>query len=238
MLSPRISELAPVLAIIDEDEHSARWLRSTLAAANYRCLSFRSYSEAELQIDALGIKAVLLDLAYPSSARMEAIRGIRSASDVPVLVVTAGADERDKVSSLDAGADDYLTKPIPQGEFLARIRVALRHGRARNNPPGGRVQVGELSLDLLAREVTLRGARLSLTPTDYKLLSLLARNQGRVVPHRRLLQEAWGPNARDPHYLRVYMARLRRKLDPERTGLQYIVTEAGVGYRLLSKPKF
>jgi two-component system KDP operon response regulator KdpE len=238
MLGPRISELAPVLAIIDDDELSAHWLHQTLAAADYRCLSFRSYSEAELRIDALGIKAVLLDLASPSCARMEAIRSIRSASDVPVLVVSADADERDKVSSLDAGADDYLTKPITPGEFLARIRVALRHGRARSNPPGGRVQVGALNLDLLAREVTLEGTRLSLTPTDYKLLSLLARNQGRVVAHRRLLQEAWGPNARDPHYLRVYMARLRRKLDPERTGLQYIVTEAGVGYRLLSKPMF
>jgi two-component system, OmpR family, KDP operon response regulator KdpE len=238
MQGSMISELGSVLAIIDEDEHSAHWLHATLAAADYRCVSFASYSEAELQIDALGIKAVLLDLASPTSARIEAIRSIRSVSDVPVLVVTAGADERDKVSSLDAGADDYLTKPLTAGEFLARIRVALRHGRARGNPPGGRVRVGELNVDLLAREVTLQGTRLSLTPTDYKLLSLLARNQGRVVPHRRLLQEAWGPNARDPHYLRVYMARLRRKLDPERSGLQYIVTEAGVGYRLLSVPKF
>jgi two-component system KDP operon response regulator KdpE len=236
MHSDRASELGSVLAIIDADMRCAHWLDATLQAADYRCLRFPGYSESELKIDALAIKAVLLDLTT-ASARIEAIRSIRAVSDVPVLVVTSSAEEGDKVSSLDAGADDYMTKPVAAGELLARVRVALRHGRARRHSPGGRVQVGDLSLDLLSRDVLLRGARLALTPTDYKLLALLARNLGRVVSHRQLLQEAWGPNARDPHYLRVYFARLRRKLDPDRTGLRYIVTEPGIGYRLLLQPK-
>ena len=237
MHGARIFEQSPLLAIIGTDAGAAHWLHSTLEAADYRCLSFATHDDCERQIDALDIKAVLLDDAGPTATRIQAIRGIRSVSDVPVLIVTECAEERDKVDSLDAGADDYLTKPVAAGEFLARVRVALRHGRARGRALGGRVRVGDLSLDLLAREVTLAGVRLALTPTDYKLLTLLARNQGRVVTHRQLLQEAWGPNARDPHYLRVYMARLRRKLDPQRSSVQFITTEAGIGYRLLSEPK-
>jgi two-component system KDP operon response regulator KdpE len=115
------------------------------------------------------------------------------------------------------------------------VRVALRHGRARRAGRGGRIQIGELRIDLMSREVRLKDERLLLTPTDYKLLALLARNVGRVVPHEQLLHEGWGPNACDPHYLRVYMARLRRKLDPARTGERYILTEAGIGYRLLTE---
>jgi two-component system KDP operon response regulator KdpE len=168
---------------------------------------------------------------------LNAIRRIRSASDIPIVVVTERADEQDKISALDAGADDYLTRPLGAGEFLARMRVALRHGRARRGPHGGQLAIRDLRIDLMKREVSLRGLRLALTPTDYKLLSLLARNVGRVVSHEQLLQEAWGPNAHDPHYLRVYMARLRRKLDPERAGTRYIVTEAGVGYRLVAEEK-
>jgi two-component system KDP operon response regulator KdpE len=236
-MASRISGLGPLLVIIDEDRQFARWLRTTLERADYRCLEFSSYPEAAVAVEAQHATAVVLDLAAFELDRLGVIRSIRSASDVPILVVTERAQERDKVSALDAGADDYLTKPIAAGEFLARVRVALRHGRVRRGPRGGRVQVDQLSIDLLRRDVSLRGVRLALTPTDYKLLALLARNVGRVVPHEQLLHEAWGPNVRDPHYLRVYMARLRRKLDPERAGVRYIVTEAGVGYRLLSAPR-
>jgi len=224
---------APLVAIVDEDSLSRAWLRATLEGAGYRAESFASYADFQPRFGECGAEAVLLDLAAPELARLDAIDSIRKLSELPIVVVTANAAERDKVSALDAGADDYLLKPLTAGEFLARVRVALRHGRARRLPHGGRIEIDALSIDLVTREVTLAGARLSLTPTDYKLLALLARNLERVVPHRQLLQEAWGPNARDPHYLRVYMARLRRKLDPERLGMRYIVTEAGVGYRLV-----
>jgi two-component system, OmpR family, KDP operon response regulator KdpE len=222
-------------AIVDDDPAFSRWLRVTLEGAGYRCTEFRTYPESGIDVERLGLNAVLLDLAVPALDRHGAIRRIRALSEVPILVLSARADEQDTVSALDAGADDYLVKPLSAGEFLARVRVALRHGRARRAPHVGPVRVSELEVDLLRREVYLRGQLLALTPTDYKLLSLLARNLGRVVPRQQLLHEAWGPNARDPHYLRVYMARLRRKLDPERAGTRYIVTEAGVGYRLLAE---
>jgi two-component system KDP operon response regulator KdpE len=224
----------PVFAIIDEDPGFSRLLGATLEAAGYRASEFRSYTEFELNVAGSRVDAIVLDLAAPKLDRLAAIHGIRAASEAPILVATERADELDKICALDAGADDYLIKPLSSGEFLARVRVALRHGRARRVPHSGRVAIDELSIDLLRREVSVRGARLALTPTDYKLLALLARNLGRVVPHEQLLREAWGPHARDPHYLRVYMARLRRKLDPERAGLRYIVTEPGVGYRLLA----
>jgi two-component system KDP operon response regulator KdpE len=226
-----------LLAIIDEEPRASRWLCGILETAGYRCLQFDGYHESRFDVAAAELGVIVLDLAAPSLDRLGTIRSIRSVSDVPILIVTERADEQDKIAALDAGADDYVTKPLGSGEFLARVRVALRHGSARRGTLGGRVQLGELSIDLLSREVQLFGQRLALTPTDYKLLALLARNVGRVVPHEQLLHEAWGPNARDPHYLRVYMARLRRKLDPDRAGTRYIVTEAGIGYRLLAAPK-
>ena len=237
MQSARNPEPVPCLAIIDEDARFARYLCATLQAAGYRCATFSSHSALGSAIEQLGAQAVLLDLAAPELKRIEVIARIRAASAIPVLVLTASDDEADKVSALDAGADDYLTKPVATGELLARLRVAQRHGRARRHSSGERVTSGELSVDLLTREVSVRGIRLSLTPTDYKLLALLSRNIGRVVPREQLLHEGWGPQARDPHYLRVYMARLRRKLDPRRTGVRFITTETGIGYRLLTVPK-
>ena len=224
--------LGPALAIFDEDPEFASNLCLMLTAEGYRCRSFSRFSESELALDARDAKAIVLDLAATELDRVEAIRCIRAESDVPILVVTADSREREKVRALDAGADDYLTKPLAAGEFLARVRLALRHGDACRGSSGKLIEVGDLRIELVSREVTLCGLRLALTPTDYKLLALLARNQGRVVLHEQLLREAWGPNARDPHYLRVYMARLRRKLDPARVGLRFIVTEPGVGYRL------
>src|SRR5450432_1404630 len=180
-----ISGLGPLLGIIQEDPHFSSGLRATLEAADYRCVELPS-SESNLNIDDLGVSAVVLDLAASGPESLGAIRSIRDTSEVPILVVTERAQEQDKISALDAGADDYLTRPLAAGEFLARVRVALRHGRARRGPHGGQLAIGELSMDLLSREVSLGGSRLALTPTDYKLLALLARNLGRVVAHQQL----------------------------------------------------
>ncbi|MET0790603.1 MAG: response regulator transcription factor [Polyangiaceae bacterium] len=225
----KASESALEIAVFDEDSSFARGLCAMLTTEGYCCRAYSSFVASELAVQALDV--VVLDLGAPRFARLEVIRHIRSLSEVPILVVTADHRERDKVVALDLGADDYLTKPIAPGEFLARVRVALRHSGARG-PVGAQVALGDLHINLERREVSLRAVRLALTPTDYKLIALLARNVGRVVSHARLLQAGWGPNAHDPHYLRVYMARLRRKLDPERSGSRFIVTEPGVGYRL------
>jgi len=222
-----------LIAVIDEDAAARRSLTTALTSAHYRFASYADYeSAARTPNFPDSFQALVLDLAAPELGRLEVIAAVRARSEVPLIVVTALGAEADKIAALDAGADDYLVKPLLEGEFLARMRVALRHGRARRGPAGGRVEVAGLVIDLLGREVTLHGVRLDLTPTDYKLLALLARNRGRVVPQQQMLHEAWGPHARDPHYLRVYMARLRRKLDPARVGTQYISTEPGIGYRL------
>jgi two-component system KDP operon response regulator KdpE len=221
------------IAVFDEDPQFTSSVCAVLTAEGYRCRAYPSFVQPEFDVHALEV--VVLDLEASELGRLEAIRRIRRSSEVPILVVTADSREENKVLALDAGADDYLTKPIAPGEFLARVRVALRHSRARG-PSGAQVALGDLHIDLVRREVTLGAGRLALTPTDYKLIALLARNVGRVVSHARLLHAGWGPNVHDPHYLRVYMARLRRKLDPDRSGLRFIVTEPGIGYRLTEQP--
>ena len=237
MQGAKSPERGPKIVVIDEDPRFAHYLCATLKPAGYSCSAFTSYESVDPPLEQLSAQAVLLDLAQPELKRIEVISRIRATSAIPILVLSTSNQELDKVAALDAGADDYLTKPVAPGELLARLRVAQRHGRARRHSPGARICSGDLSIDLLTREVSLRGARLSLTPTDYKLLALLARNIGRVVPREQLLHEGWGPHARDPHYLRVYMARLRRKLDQRRSGVRYIATETGIGYRLLPMPR-
>jgi len=152
---------------------------------------------------------------------------------VPVIVLSARADERDKIAALDAGADDYVTKPFAMGELLARLRVALRH--AERTPEGAeRFEAGNLSVDLRARRVTLAGREIHLTPIEYRLLTTLVKHVGRVLTHRQLLQAVWGPgHAEDSHYLRVYMAQLRKKIERDPAQPRHLVTETGIGYRFV-----
>jgi two-component system, OmpR family, KDP operon response regulator KdpE len=165
---------------------------------------------------------------------LEVIRRLREWTTVPVIVLSARGQERDKVTALDAGADDYVSKPFGAGELLARIRVALRHtAGASHEGDEAAFKVGELEVDQLRRHVTIRGAEIKLTPIEYKLLTTLVRHAGKVVTHQQLLREVWGPSHEDQaHYVRVYMAHLRHKLEVEPARPRYLLTEPGVGYRL------
>jgi len=177
---------------------------------------------------------VLLDLGLPDVDGLEVTRRVREWSQVPIIVISARGREHDKIAALDAGADDYLTKPFSAGELLARIRVALRHARrAEGGVVEPVVQTGPLTVDLERRRVLLNQAEVHLTPTEYKLLATLARHAGKVLTHRQLLHEVWGLHSSEQnHYLRVYMTQLRHKLEADPARPQLLLTEPGVGYRL------
>lgn len=177
---------------------------------------------------------VILDLGLPDGDGRDFITALRAWSQVPVIVLSARAQEADKVAALDAGADDYLTKPFGVAELLARVRVALRHGRS-GVETGSVVQLGPVTVDLVARRVQRGGEEIHLTAVEFRLLTALLKAPGRVLTHRHLLREVWGPNASEHgHYLRIYMARLRRKLEADPARPRYLVTETGVGYRCVT----
>jgi two-component system KDP operon response regulator KdpE len=173
----------------------------------------------------------LLDLGLPDGDGVELARRIREWSRAPIVVLSARGREEDKVNALDAGADDYLTKPFGVNELLARLRVALRH--AQGGPgEAPALEVGPLRIDLPRRQVTVDGREVRLTPTEWRVLALLARHAGKVLTHRQILREVWGPNATEAHYVRVQMAELRKKLEADPARPRLLVTETGVGYRL------
>jgi two-component system KDP operon response regulator KdpE len=178
---------------------------------------------------------VIVDLGLPDIDGLEVIRRLREWNAAPVIVLSARGQERDKVTALDAGADDYVSKPFSAGELLARIRVALRHTAGASHEGGDATfKVGDLQVDQLRRHVTVRGAEVKLTPVEYKLLTTLVRHAGKVVTHQQLLREVWGPgHDAQAHYVRVYMAHLRHKLEAEPARPRYLLTEPGVGYRLV-----
>ena len=176
---------------------------------------------------------ILLDLGLPDLDGMDVARRLRAWSTTPIIVISARGREEDKVQALDAGADDYLTKPFGVGELLARMRVALRNA-ARLAAGAGQptFDAGDLHVDLAARQVSVGGKEIRLTRTQFKLLAALVRHAGKVLTHRQLLREVWGPGATEYHYVRVYMRQLRHKLEPDPARPRYLVTEIGVGYRL------
>jgi two-component system KDP operon response regulator KdpE len=224
----------PVVLLIEDESQMRRFLRAALEPHGYDLI------EAETARDGLGHAAahnpdvVLLDLGLPDMDGLVVTRRIREWSRVPIIVLSARGQEGDKVAALDAGADDYVTKPFAVGELLARMRVALRHARQADGGPEEPVfEVGDLRVDLAERRVRMAGQDVHLTPTEYKLLAVLVRHAGRVLTHRQLLKEVWGVNAiQHTHYLRVYMTQLRHKLEGDPARPQYLQTELGVGYRL------
>ena len=180
---------------------------------------------------------IVADLGLPDGDGLDVIRRTRRWSSTPIVVLSARSDESNKIAALDAGADDYVTKPFAMGELLARLRVALRHGAARAGAPSKAIfQVRELEVDLVQRRVALQGVEIHLTPIEYRLLTTLIKRAGLVVTHVDLLREVWGPGKVDqPHYLRIYMAGLRRKLEVDPARPTYLLTETGIGYRLMDE---
>jgi two-component system KDP operon response regulator KdpE len=186
------------------------------------------------EIAGLAPDAIILDLGLPDLEGLEVLRRLRDWSQVPVLVLTVRDTEDDKIAALDAGADDYLTKPFSGRELLARVRANLRRARATNEP--AIVRFGDIEVDLPARLVRRAGAEVHLTAREYALLRLLAQHQGKVVTHRQILRELWGPNAEEnTHYLRVYMTHLRQKLEANPHEPRHLKTESGIGYRLVEE---
>jgi two-component system KDP operon response regulator KdpE len=225
---------APRILVIEDEAPIRRFLRVSLAGQGYSLL------EAETGQKAIHLAAsqppdlVILDLGLPDLDGLEVIRQIREWSSVPILVLSARGRENDKVSALDAGADDYLTKPFGVGELLARLRVALRRGAVNPNEAGEAVfAVQNLRVDQERRQVFLDKEEIHLTPIEYRLLTTLIKYAGKVVTHRQLLKEVWGPNNVDAtHYLRVYMGHLRHKVEADSARPKILLTEPGVGYRL------
>ena len=228
-----MAEATPLVLLIEDEPQMRRFLRAALESHDYRLVEATTSREGLAQATARSPDVILLDLGLPDGDGIDLARRIREWSATPIVVISARGKEQDKVAALDAGADDYLTKPFGTDELLARLRVALRHAARVAAPAEPVFAVDELRVDLAARRVFARGAEIHLTPTEYKLLTALVRDAGKVVTHRQLLNEVWGPNAVEhTHYLRVYMTQLRHKLEQDPTRPRYLQTEAGVGYRL------
>ncbi len=227
-----MSQGATILLIEDEPE-IRRFLRATLPAHGFRLHEAATGHDGLAQAKAWNPDLILLDLGLPDLDGSEIIRQVREWTATPILVLSARDQEQAKVAALDLGADDYITKPFGVSELLARIRTALRHA-ARTGDAGDSVFVlGDLNVDLGRRQVFVEGKEVHLTPIEYKLLTTLIRYAGKVLTHRQLLKEVWGPlHVEEEHYLRVYMRQLRNKLERTPAHPRYFVTELGVGYRL------
>ena len=229
-----VTDTKPLILLIEDEAQMRRFLRVSLTTNGYGLVEAETAAEGLGQATARVPDLVLLDLGLPDLDGLEVTQRLRGWTAVPIIVISARGREEQKIAVLDAGADDFVTKPFGVGELLARIRVALRHASARaGSAPSAEFSVGELSVDLARRQVRLRGAEVHLTPIEYKLLATLVKHAGQVVTHGQLLRDVWGPNsAEQTHYLRVYMGQLRHKLELTPGRPRYLVTEPGIGYRL------
>ena len=218
--------------VVDDEPQILRALETTLRGAGYEVETAPDAATALTRAAAKPPEAVILDLVLPDGSGIEVCRELRTWLQAPVLVLSAVGEERDKVEALDAGADDYVTKPFGIDELLARLRAALRRAAAPGEPV---LEIGELTIDLDKRVVQRDGDVVSLTPHEFALLRYLAQNEGRLLTHRSILRQVWGPSYQsESHYLHVYVSQLRRKIEPDPTRPRYLLTEAGAGYRLVS----
>lgn len=229
MANPR-----PVILVVEDDPPIRRFLKTGLGAHGFQVFEADTGRQGLVEAGTRKPDLIILDLGLPDMNGVEVVKAVREWTARPIIILSARYAEQNKIEALDAGADDYLTKPFGLGELLARIRVALRHSPAdRGNIQHEVFRTGSLKVDLRNRLVYMDDQEVHLTPIQYRLLSVLARNAGKVLTHRQLLREVWGPaHAEDAHYLRIYMSQLRQKLEQDPTQPKYLITESGVGYRL------
>ncbi|KAB2855015.1 MAG: response regulator [Anaerolineae bacterium] len=225
---------SPMILVIEDDPQIRRFLRATLIDNGYAYLEANTAQEGLRQVGLQHPDLIILDLGLPDMDGVEVISRLREWTSTPLIILSARNQERDKVDVLDAGADDYLTKPFGTSELLARLRVALRHAiRVAQGSEDPIFTSGDLRVDMAHRQVFVGDQEVHLTPIEYKLLGVLIQYSGKVVTRKQLLHDVWGPSYVDEmHYLRVYMAQLRHKLEADPTRPRYLITEPGVGYRL------
>ncbi|MHC1758262.1 MAG: response regulator [Negativicutes bacterium] len=229
-----MSEKGLRVLVIDDEPQIRKLLRVSLGAHGYDVHESMSGMDSVMQAADIKPDLVILDLGLPDIDGKEVVRRLREWSDVPILILTARDQEKEKIDALDAGADDYITKPFSMGELLARMRVSVRRSTHTGEDPV--IQCGDLSIDLAQRRVTVDTQEIKLTPTEYDIIKILAQNAGKVLTHRQLLKAVWGDTySDDTHYIRVYIGQLRRKIEPNPTQPRYIITESGVGYRLMTR---
>jgi two-component system, OmpR family, KDP operon response regulator KdpE len=218
--------------VVDDEPQLLRALRINLAARNYQVLTAIDGASALRAASDGKPDVVVLDLGLPDLDGSEVIAGLRGWTTVPIIVLSARTDSTDKVHALDAGADDYVTKPFGMDELLARLRAAVRRANTSGSADQPLVETSTFTVDLSAKKVSRDGVEIHLTPTEWGMLEVLARNKGRLVGQKQLLKEVWGPQyANETHYLRVYLAQLRRKLEVDPSHPRHLITEAGMGYR-------
>ena len=226
-----MSAPAAQVLVVDDEPQIVRGLKVILRAAGYDVRAAATKREALDAIAARAPDALVLDLVLPDGSGVEVCREVREWSSLPILVLSAVGDEREKVRALDAGADDYVTKPFGNEELLARLRAVLR--RAGEDPTEPAIEVGDLVVDVADHRVLRDGEEIHLTPIEFDLLRVLALNRGRLVTQRQLLRDVWGPAYEtETHYLRVHVAHIRAKIEPDPARPRYLVTDPGVGYRL------
>jgi len=228
-----MAEARATILVVEDEPEIRRFLRSSLGAEGYRVVESASGRRGSIDAQTHKPDMAIVDLGLPDTDGTEVIRHIRSWSAMPILVLSARTHEKSKVGALDAGADDYVTKPFGVGELLARVRAALRHA-VRAGSGGTVLELEAATVDLERRRATRDGGEIRLTPIEYRLLACLAKHAGMVVTQRHLLAEVWGPtHVEDTHYLRIYMKQLREKLERDPVQPRHLITETGVGYRLM-----
>jgi len=228
-----------LILLIEDEPQMRRFLRITLQSNGYRLVEAETGGDGLLQAASRNPDVVLLDLGLPDLDGLEVTTRLREWTQTPIIIISAREQEQDKVKALDAGADDYLTKPFNAGELLARIRVALRHAlRQREGRQEPVFVLDNLRVDLAKRQVFVSDEEVHLTPIEYKLLMTLIRHAGRVITHKQLLTEVWGPaHVNEVQYLRVYMTQLRHKLESDPARPRFLMNEPGIGYRLKYEPE-
>jgi len=232
-------ESNPVALLVEDEKQIRRFVRTALEDQGWIVHETDTVARGLAEACTRRPDLVILDLGLPDGDGMDFLRDLRGWSDVAVIILSARVDEHDKIDALDAGADDYLTKPFGIGELLARVRAAARRRLANKEELPAVFEFGDVSVDRGLRSVRKSGAEIHLTPTEYRLLCLLAANEGKVLTHHQLLSDIWGPNrTKDGHYLRVYMGHLRQKLENEPARPRHILTEPAVGYRLVQRPRY